>query len=147
MIDIDLSKSRPMRLGVEWSDQVLWDNTATTERIRGADLSAVARESARLRADQPDVDVVVDIDVVIAADVRAARAMHCEADEIGSGTLLYVGTPSGLASLIADIHALGIVDGAVLIPRTAGMADLIREAVLPLLPTRLQLPTREAHSA
>ena len=149
-IDIDLTQSRPLRLGVALRDRVLWDSDTAAERIRGVDLSDLARKSASQRLDHPDVDVVADIDVVIAAEARTARAMlSSDAHETCDGTLLYVGTPPGLASLITDIHALGIVDGAVLIPRTAAMADLIRDDVLPVLHASLQpsAATREAHSA
>jgi alkanesulfonate monooxygenase SsuD/methylene tetrahydromethanopterin reductase-like flavin-dependent oxidoreductase (luciferase family) len=149
-IDIDITDSRPLRLGIVLRGQVLWDSDSAAWRIRGVDLSDIASKSARLRRDHPDVDVVADIDVVIAAEARAARAMlNLDADETAKGILLYVGTPSGLASLITDMHALGITDGAVLIPRTAGMADLIHDAVLPLLDTGLELPAaiREAQSA
>jgi hypothetical protein len=54
-----------------------------------------------------------------------------------------------LVSLITDIHALGIAEGAVLIPRASGVLDLIRDAALPILHTGLQPPaaTSEAHSA
>jgi alkanesulfonate monooxygenase SsuD/methylene tetrahydromethanopterin reductase-like flavin-dependent oxidoreductase (luciferase family) len=149
-IDIDLTQSRPLRLGVALCDRVLWDGNTGAERIRGVDLSDIARKSAHVRCIQPDVDVVADIDVVIAAEARTARAMFSlDADETGDSTLLYVGTPSGLASLITDLHALGITDGAVLIPRAAGSADLIRDAVLPLLYSELEMPAsiHEAHSA
>jgi hypothetical protein len=149
-IDIDLTQSRPLRLGVALRDRILWDSDTAAERIRGIDLADIARKSASRRRDQPDVDVVADIDVVIAAEARTARAMlDADAGETCDRTLLYVGTPSGLVSLITDIHALGIVDGAVLIPRTAGAAALIRDAVLPVLHTSLQLPaaSREARSA
>jgi alkanesulfonate monooxygenase SsuD/methylene tetrahydromethanopterin reductase-like flavin-dependent oxidoreductase (luciferase family) len=149
-IDIDITQSRPLRLGIAVSDQILWDNDSAAERIRGVDLSDIARKSAHARRCRPDVDVVADIDVLIAAEARTARAMlNPDTDETGCSTLLYVGTPAGLASLIADIHALGIADGAVLVPRAAGVVDVIRDAVLPLLQTGLQLPAaaREAHSA
>lgn len=149
-IDIDLSRRRPLRLGVALRDQVVWDSDTAAERIRGVDISDVARKSWLLRRDHPDVDVVADIDVVIAAEVRVARTIFdSEANESCYGTLLYVGTPSGVASLVTDLHALGIVDGAVLIPRAAGVADLIRDAVIPVLHTSLQLPemTREARPA
>jgi alkanesulfonate monooxygenase SsuD/methylene tetrahydromethanopterin reductase-like flavin-dependent oxidoreductase (luciferase family) len=149
-IDIDLTQSRPLRIGVAVGDQVLWGNDTAAERIRGVDLSDIARKAASVRRNQPDVDVVADIDVVIAVEACAARAiLNLDADETGDSTLLYVGTPPGLASLISDIHALGITDGAVLIPRTAGMGDLIHDAVLPLLHSEVELPaaSREAYSA
>lgn len=149
-VDIDLTQNRPLRLGVALSDRILWDSDTAAERIQGIDLADVARKSLSQRREQPDVDVVADIQVVIAAEARTARAMlGANAGETCDRTLLYVGTPSGLVSLITDIHALGIVDGAVLVPRAAGVAGLIRDAVLPLLQTSLQLPAagREARPA
>ena len=149
-IDIDITQSRPLRLGVVLHDQVVWDRDSAAERIRGVDLSDIARRSARLRREHPDVDVVADIDVVIAAEARAARSMlNSDALQSCDGALLYVGTPSGLVSLITDIHALGIADGAVLIPQAPGAADLICESVLPVLDTELQLPAvaRDARPA
>jgi alkanesulfonate monooxygenase SsuD/methylene tetrahydromethanopterin reductase-like flavin-dependent oxidoreductase (luciferase family) len=142
-VDIDITQNRPLRLAVELGDGIRWDGDGTAERIRAVDLGDIWRKSARLRRERPDVEVVVDIDVVIAADARTARALL--GTPVGDGedhALLYVGTPSGLAGLIADIHALGIADGAVLIPRVAGAAELIRDAVLPVLNTMLRLPAR-----
>lgn len=149
-IDIDLTQHRPLRLGVALGGDVLWDRDTRVARIRGVDLSDVARQSAILRRERPGIDVVADIDVVIAANASTARAMMT-AQETGSpsGAILYLGTPRGLAGLITDIHALGIVDGAVLIPQAAGVAELIRDAVLPKLDTTLELPRpgREARPA
>jgi len=133
-IDIDITHNRPLRLGVALADGVRWDRDGAAERVRATDLGEIWRKSARLRLEHPDVDIVADIDVVIAADARTARALlDGVVDENGDRAMLYVGTPSGLAGLIADIHALGIADGAVLIPRAAGAAELIRDAVLPAL--------------
>lgn len=141
-IDIDISQSRPLRLGLARGDDVVWDGDDQAVRIQGVDLSDIARKSARLRREHPDLDVVADIEVVIAAEASNARAMlRPDSDESGGHTLLYVGTPAGLAGLIADMHALGIADGAVLIPRAPGVADLIRDAVLPLLHTMIQPTT------
>ncbi|EHB59006.1 hypothetical protein MycrhDRAFT_1442 [Mycolicibacterium rhodesiae JS60] len=140
-IDIDITQNRPLRLGLALADGVLWDNDIAAERIRAADLGDIWRRSARLRRDRPDVDIVADIEIVIAADARTARSLMGSTDVDGTeGAMLYVGTPSGLAGLIADIHALGIADGAVLIPKAAGTAELVRDAVLPLLDTMLRLP-------
>lgn len=133
-IDIDITQNRPIRLGVALADGVRWDSAGAAERVRAADLGEIWRKSARLRRERPDVDVVADIDVVIAADARTARALLDHAAcESADRTMLYVGTPAGLAGLIADIHALGIADGAVLIPQAPGTIELIRDAVLPAL--------------
>lgn len=140
-IDIDITHNRPLRLGMALAGGVLWDNDIAAERIRAADLGDIWRKSARLRRDRPDVDIVADIEIVIAADARTARSlMGGTIADRTEDTMLYVGTPSGLAGLIADIHALGIADGAVLIPKAAGAAELVRDAVLPLLDTVLRLP-------
>jgi alkanesulfonate monooxygenase SsuD/methylene tetrahydromethanopterin reductase-like flavin-dependent oxidoreductase (luciferase family) len=149
-IDIDITHNRPLRLGVALADGVLWDTDVSAERVRAGDLGDVWRKSARLRRDRPGVDIVADIDVVIATDARTARSLTgATAVDSAEDTMLYVGTPSGLAGLIADIHALGIADGVVLIPKAAGAVDLIRDAVLPALDTTLRLPepAREARPA
>ncbi|MBB3605965.1 alkanesulfonate monooxygenase SsuD/methylene tetrahydromethanopterin reductase-like flavin-dependent oxidoreductase (luciferase family) [Mycolicibacterium sp. BK556] len=141
-VDIDITHNRPLRLAVALADGIRWDSVERAERVRAADLGEISRKSARLRRDHPGVDVVADIDVVIAADARKARALYdCVSSETDDHTMLYIGTPSGLAGLVADIHALGIVDGAVLIPRVPGAAELIRDAVLPALNTMLRLPS------
>lgn len=141
-IDIDITHSRPLRLGLALGEGVVWDGDDCAERIRGVDLSDIARKSARLRRERPDLDVVADIEVVIAPEASSARAMFSPVnDESVSHTLLYVGTPAGLAGLITDIYALGIADGAVLIPQAPGVADLIRDAVLPLLHSMNQPPS------
>lgn len=141
MSDIDIALDRPLRLGIATGDSVQWATEGEVERVRGIDLSDLARRCARVRRDHPGVDVVADIDVVIAAEARAARALvDTETAAAVHDTMLYVGTPSGLAGLIADIHAIGIADGAVLIPQSSVMADLIRDAVLPVLRTMVTLP-------
>lgn len=134
MVDIDLSQRPPLRLGVAGRDDVRWYRDTPAHRIRGVDLSDVARKSARARHTDPQADVVADIDVVIAPDAATARRLRDEsASESDGRAILYVGTPAGLAGLVADIYALGIADGAVLIPGAPGVADLIRDAVLPAL--------------
>ncbi|WP_431233047.1 hypothetical protein ACQ856_27695 [Mycolicibacterium psychrotolerans] len=134
MIDIDLSRRAPLRLGVARDDDVRWYRDTPAERIRGVDLGDVARKSARARITHPDRGVVADIDVVIASDAATARGLvDGSFDESAGKTIVYVGTPAGLAGLIADIYTLGIADGAVLIPSGQGVAELIHDAVLPAL--------------
>ncbi|TXI55744.1 MAG: hypothetical protein E6Q57_00295 [Mycobacterium sp.] len=141
MTDLDIAPLRPLQLGVVTGTEVAWVAPADPVRVRGADLGEVARRASAARRDHPHSDVVVDIDFVIAHDARSARALTLAGgDEPDRQTLLYVGTPAGLAGLIADIHALNIADGAVLIPRAAGVAELIPEAVLPVLRTMARLP-------
>jgi alkanesulfonate monooxygenase SsuD/methylene tetrahydromethanopterin reductase-like flavin-dependent oxidoreductase (luciferase family) len=134
MADFDISPS-PVRVGIALRSEVWLDSPEDLVRIRAHDLRDAARKTAATREDRPDVDVLVDIEVVIARDARTARAIVRESDVHHAGdTLLYVGTPAGLAGLIADIQALGIAEGAVLIPLAGvGVADLIRLEVLPEL--------------
>lgn len=140
MADVDIIGRRPLQLGVANAGEVSWMTPADAVRVRGADLGEVARRAAAARRSNPDSDVVVDIEFVIAPDARSARALSTvDPDSTADQTLFYVGTPAGLAGLIADIHALGIADGAVLIPRAAGVAELIGAAVLPVLSTMARL--------
>ena len=134
-IDIDVVKDRPLRIGIATGAQVLWDNGVAAYRVRGTDLTDIGRKAALLREQHPDAEIVTDIDVVIASEARLAREKLSGArgEERDDQTMLYVGTPSGLAGLIYDIHTLGITDGAVLIPRADGVGELINTVVLPIL--------------
>jgi alkanesulfonate monooxygenase SsuD/methylene tetrahydromethanopterin reductase-like flavin-dependent oxidoreductase (luciferase family) len=112
-------------------------------RVRAVDLRALGQQAAVARAEHPGAAVVVDIDVAIAEDARSARVTVADLNREPGDTLLYVGTPDGLVGLIADIHSLGIADGAVLLPMTgSGTLDLIYDRVLPKLS-----PTGPASSA
>lgn len=130
-------KPKPhLRFGVE-SDKGLWTNSSDElVRIRAVDLRDLTHKAAATRQDCPHAVIVVDIDVMIALDVRAARtAMSDSAYESGD-TMVYVGTPAGLSGLIADIYALGIADGAILRPvDNEGVLDLIHGVVVPELQT------------
>jgi alkanesulfonate monooxygenase SsuD/methylene tetrahydromethanopterin reductase-like flavin-dependent oxidoreductase (luciferase family) len=104
-------------------------------RIRSADLRDAQRQSARVRADAggDGCTVFMDIEVLIDSDVRAALRA---AEQLGpsSAALRYIGTPSGLAGFIADLHTLGIADGVSLIPlRAADSAQRMITDVLPML--------------
>lgn len=125
---------RPLRFGVA-SDNGLWTNGSDDWiRIRAVDLRDLTHKAAAAREDHPHAVVVVDIDVLIARDVRTARAAISDSGYEGGDTMAYVGTPAGLSGLIADIYALGIADGAVLLPVDSdGVLDLIRDVVVPEL--------------
>jgi hypothetical protein len=63
------------------------------------------------------------------------------------GTLLYVGTATGLAGLVADLYALGMTDGAMLIPLIGeDVPALIRDEVLPELATFMPDPIEQGSS-
>jgi alkanesulfonate monooxygenase SsuD/methylene tetrahydromethanopterin reductase-like flavin-dependent oxidoreductase (luciferase family) len=144
MADYDISPRRPLQLGVATATDVDWLTPAHAVRVRGGDLREVGRRASAARREHPHTDVVVDIEYVIANSERKARELVPADASKDSETILYVGTPAGLAGLIADIHAINIADGAVLIPRVAENAALIRDAVLPVLRTMGRLPLAAA---
>jgi hypothetical protein len=88
-------------------------------RFQAADLRDAARKANVLRAELAEKDggsgeLYLDIEVVIDVDAASAfRAVEGQAANSCSA-LRYVGTPRGLAGLIADVQRLGIADGVVL---------------------------------
>lgn len=94
--------------------------SAHLTRVRAADLRLAQRERGYLRAEaeragREPAAVALEVDVVIderAADARASYAPN------GSGAqgITYVGTPSGLRSLIEDVYAAEVADAVVLRP-------------------------------
>ena len=135
MADFDTSPTGPARVGVAHGTDVRVDGPGEYVRIQARDLRDAARQAAAAREDRPGMDVLVDIEVVIARDARTARKTLSEAHDRGAGdSISYVGTPAGLVGLIGDIHRLGIADGAVLVPLAGpGVLDLVRHQVLPEL--------------
>ncbi|MBJ7337570.1 hypothetical protein [Mycolicibacterium sp.] len=137
MADFDITPGGPLRVGIDLGDDVWLDSPGAIVRVRAVDLRDLSQQAATIRAEQPGVAVLADIDVMIAHDAHAAReAMDAVSGEGNAGTLLYVGTSVGLAGLIADIHALGLADGAVLKPLAIGtVLPLIHDELLPALYT------------
>lgn len=136
MTDIDIAPHRSLLFGIATGGRVWLNSPVDPIRIRAADLRTLSNRAGAIRADSPAAQIVVDIDVMIAEDAAVARAALARRGGHDGRTLLYVGTPTGLAGLIADIHALGIVDGAVLQPLDQeAVLDLIHDAVLPALRT------------
>ncbi|MGW5074553.1 hypothetical protein [Rhodococcus sp. NPDC004095] len=115
-------------------------------RVRARDLGEAQRrrETARIRAaadgrDPDTVAVLLDVEVLLADDHRAARR---ELARLDAGliephvpeSLSYIGTPSGLAGLIADIRAAGVADGVTLLPLVLPrVLDRVVDDVLPML--------------
>ncbi|CPT92052.1 Uncharacterised protein [Mycobacteroides abscessus] len=125
---------RPLLFGVAYDNRIWTDGHEDLVRIRAVDLRDLARKVAAVRDDAPHAGVVVDIDVIIAADAPTARGLVSDSGYPAGDTLLYVGTPAGLCGLIADIHALGIADGAILVPLDCeGVVELVRDTVVPEL--------------
>ncbi|MBJ7339552.1 hypothetical protein [Mycolicibacterium sp.] len=93
----------------DWSE--LTSGGDTTVRLAAPDLQRAQRGRARIRSDQGDVEVILDITVAVAPDFRSVRDLAA----VDDGTLRYAGTVDGLTGLIADIDAAGVADGVTLI--------------------------------
>ncbi|MGU3432914.1 hypothetical protein ACNHUS_07830 [Actinomycetes bacterium M1A6_2h] len=117
-----------------------------TVRIQASDLAEAQAQRSRLRKDfvdagqDPDqLSVILDVDVHIAVDARTARKDVASSASVPAPTsLLYVGTASGLAGLIADIKAADVADGVNLHPILDRNDVLVRvvDEVLPWLSSR-----------
>lgn len=117
-----------------------------TIRIVASDLREAQQQRTRLHAEAVDrgesadnLAVFLDLEIYIAADARTARREFAALDAPASpSSIRYVGTPSGLASLISDVTAADVADGVTL--QVHG--DIERQAtflvagVLPLLESR-----------
>ena len=82
-------------------------------RFAAPDLQSAKRDGARIRADRPDVDVILDVRVTVTGDFRSARAWLAARE---APTVQYAGTVDGLTGLVADIELAGVADGVTLIP-------------------------------
>ena len=142
----DITIRKPARVGVVIDERPVLDSSAEFVRVSGCDLRVLAHRAAAAREDHPGVDVLADIEVVIAENPSSARRLVAEADlDPPADTVRYVGTPVGLAGLLSDIHALGIADGALLWPLLPGTAELIGERAFEAMHTMGALP--ESRSA
>jgi urease gamma subunit len=81
-------------------------------RLAASDLQRARRQRASIRAEHPDVAVILDLEVAIAPDFRSvADALPTDDD-----TVRYAGTVDGLTGLVADIERADVADGVTLIP-------------------------------
>ncbi|MGB6179653.1 MAG: hypothetical protein WBF79_00255 [Rhodococcus sp. (in: high G+C Gram-positive bacteria)] len=104
--------------------------TSDVVRFSAADLSEAQHRYTGLKADHPDLPVLVDLDVHLAVDARTARReVLASITKPRAGTLQYVGTASGLAGLIADIVAVNVADGVTLRPVMEDSRDAVVRAV------------------
>lgn len=94
--------------------------TVPLTRVRAADLRIAQKQRGYLRAEaeragrEPGA-VALEVDVVIDELAATARASYTPSGEAGQG-ITYVGTPSGLKSLIEDVYAAEVADAVVLRP-------------------------------
>jgi hypothetical protein len=151
MTDFDTARTRPLRMGIELSATQPWiELTAhrggidgpvdTPLRVQASDLRDAYQKVATVRAEVGnEVLTMLDVEVMIAHDSRSARTSLAILDSAlrtvrRPASMLYVGTPSGLAGLIADIHTLGIADGVILRPLLLpGVVVHILDEVVPAL--------------
>ena len=157
MAEFDIARSRPLRLGIELSATQPWiELTAhrggidgpvdTPRRVQATDLRDAYQKVATVRTEVGnDVPTMLDVEVMIAEDSRSARTSLAILDSAlrtvrRPASMLYVGTPSGLAGLIADIHTLGIADGVILRPLLlpAVLVHILDEVVPTLYPAGLR---------
>ena len=113
-----------------------------TVRIVASDLREAQQQRARLHAEAVDrgdsadnLAVFLDLEIYIAADARTARREFAALDAPASpSSIRYVGTPSGLASLISDVTAADVADGVTLQVHGEMIAQMLDGKALPRLP-------------
>jgi len=96
----------------EWNELTSGDRPPV--RLAAPDLLRAQRGAARIRSDESDVAVILDVRVTVTSDVHVARASLATARD--GSTVRYVGTVDGLTGLIADIALADVADGVTLIP-------------------------------
>ena len=112
------------------------------KRIRAVDLAhtkaaynQLVSEAASSSASRPVV--LADVEVLIAPEARQARRRLAELElqvPTSPSTLRYVGTPVGLAGLLADIGAARVADGVTILPLVVpDVLDQLMEVTLPWL--------------
>jgi hypothetical protein len=106
----------------------------TTLRVQAVDLRQARRlvDLARPAAPGREVSVLVEVEAVVAEDVRTATRALADLPRISS-SLRYVGTTTGLLGLVRDITTLRIADGVALVPLLEDAERLIFAEVPKLL--------------
>ena len=128
-----VSPRRPKRLHVALDTQA---TGPAIHRVRATDLRRAAAMHDDLSDPAGAVIAVLDVEFLIAPTARAARTEYRNRgfDKDDATTVRYVGTPGGLAGLIADIGAVGVADGVVLIGLDDGEStELLSSTTLPRL--------------
>lgn len=105
-----------VRLFVANPDSGAWDEVTSgaqpVVRLVASDLQRARRARAHIRAEQPGVAVILDLEVAVAPDFRTV----VDALPTDDGTVRYAGTVDGLTGLVADIERADVADGVTLIP-------------------------------
>ncbi|MGE2832532.1 hypothetical protein [Mycobacterium sp. SMC-4] len=104
--------------------------------LHAPDLATAQRERRRIRSSVPDSPLVLlEIEAVVAETYPLALAKLAGSGNVPeASTVRYVGTPIGLAGLIADVAAAEVADGVVIspVPRS-DRPTLILEETIPWL--------------
>ncbi|MBE7191783.1 hypothetical protein [Gordonia polyisoprenivorans] len=133
-IELDrISIGRPS-LRVALADDIPADSSAIV--VRRPTLRDAQRARSLLRAgtrDTANFSVALEVEVAIAPSAASARAAVAHIpDDIDGGTVRYVGTPSGLVTLIRDIYAAEVADAVILVSLDGSATrHRVRELVLP----------------
>lgn len=93
-------------------------------RLAAPDLQRARRDTARIRADDGDVSVILDLAVAVPGDFRALGK---------DATVHYAGTVDGLAGLIADIGRADVADGVTLLPAAGLPSQDLRALAIAVL--------------
>ncbi|MFW0787549.1 hypothetical protein AAFP35_23885 [Gordonia sp. CPCC 206044] len=105
--------------------------------VRRPTLRDAQRTRSLLRSgthDPANFVVALEVEAAIAPHPASARASAVNTAGDDAETIRYVGTPSGLASLIHDIYVAEIADAVIIVPLDgSATATRTREEVLPLL--------------
>ncbi|MBW0119440.1 LLM class flavin-dependent oxidoreductase [Pseudonocardia abyssalis] len=129
-----------LAVAARWADVV---------RITAPDLSAAHAARERIRAavtdagrDPDAVAVLLDVEILLAADENAARRRFDELGELAEETLRVVGSPEAFVDVLAE----GAVDGVTAIPLTlpGGLRVLADEVAPRLLAAGLRTPADPA---
>ena len=105
-----------VRLFVVNPESGSWDEVTSgarpVVRLVASDLQRARRQRAHIRAEHPDVEVILDLEVAVAPDFRTVADALATDDD----TVRYAGTVDGLTGLVADIERADVADGVTLIP-------------------------------
>lgn len=105
-------------------------------RIQATDLRRATAVHDELSDPAAGIVAVLDVEFLIASSARTARQEYRRRglDDVTARTVQYVGTPTGLAGLIADIGAAGVADGVVLVALDdSASTELFSSTTLPHL--------------
>lgn len=98
----------------DWNE--VTSGTAPVVRMSASDLLRAKRERASIRADNPDVAVILDLEVAVSLEIGTDFRRATEALGTDDGIVRYAGTVDGLTGLVADIERADVADGVTIIP-------------------------------